>query len=363
MEQVKAFFKNTKKIAIIGLISSILICYISSYNSYNSIYSTITRMSNPLYEFYYNNDFYIYDIQIIIREILFSLATLCFVVYFIFLLISLYKEKKIIKIANYILLCSFMITVILEIHSIYSTYTYFKDCDFTNPTKLILQLVTGLVNTLYIFNILFKQGKIKFITNKVFAISNILLVILGFLPITFIGILLDVLYLFKMLYFYNYYKLLEISKNRQLKKIKGNKKMEKVKDLVNKGIEKVKALSKQQKIIGIVVIVIIVGLTSFGIYRINAQKAYNKLLEQEESHEELLRSNIRSCINVKAVAKYDKNLKDVYFSKYEKVGINYYVKGYVVLLDGKTKSFDAKFVASGTKNDGKFDSLEYCNWE
>lgn len=139
--------------------------------------------------------------------------------------------------------------------------------------------------------------------------------------------------------------------------------MEQVKELVNKGIEKVKALNKQQKIIGIVVIVFIVGLTSFGIYRINAQKAYNELLEREGNHEELLKSNIRTCINVKAVAKYDKDLKDVYISKYEKVGINYYVKGYVVLLNGKTKSFDAKFISSGKKNDGNFDSLEYCNWE
>lgn len=139
--------------------------------------------------------------------------------------------------------------------------------------------------------------------------------------------------------------------------------MEKVKEVFNKAVDKVKALNKQQKIIGIVVVIIILGLVGFGIFEYFDHKAYNKVIQAEGNHEELLKSNIRTCINVKAVAKYDKNVKDVYISKYEKVGINYYVKGYAVLLDGKTKSFDAKFISSGTKNDGNFDSVEYFNWE
>lgn len=45
--------------------------------------------------------------------------------------------------------------------------------------------------------------------------------------------------------------------------------MEKVKELVNKGIEKVKALNKQQKIIGIVVVIIILGLVGIVVFMNN----------------------------------------------------------------------------------------------
>lgn len=137
--------------------------------------------------------------------------------------------------------------------------------------------------------------------------------------------------------------------------------MEQVKELVNKGIEKVKALNKQQKIIGIVVIVIIIGLISFGIYRINAQNSYNKLLEQEESHEEKLKETITTSMIWRATAKYGK-ISNLYLTEYKKVGINYYIEGYAI-VNGIKKYFDAKFIAPGTKNNGLFDEMEYCNWD
>lgn len=78
----------------------------------------------------------------------------------------------------------------------------------------IVSLILNLINVLYIFNILFKQGNIKFMTNKVFAIANIVicLVIIFKSGFSWFYILYYLVYLLKIPYFYNYYELLKGSK-------------------------------------------------------------------------------------------------------------------------------------------------------
>lgn len=78
--------------------------------------------------------------------------------------------------------------------------------------------------------------------------------------------------------------------------------MEKVKELVNKGIEKVKALNKQQKIIGIVVIVIIIGLVGLGISKSTQHKNYSEDYSSSQSTSKKLKLTDEMLREIKSKA-------------------------------------------------------------
>ena len=138
MEKLKAFFSDTKKLAILGLISSItapIFCLVPywSFGPITLIYAIIMLLNS---------------------------CNLGFFIYFLILLMRLYKKKGSIKLANLILFFGLIIS---------SVYSFFGDS---------ILAFTSIINVIYIYNILFKQGKIRFITNKVFLILNIIIVIL-----------------------------------------------------------------------------------------------------------------------------------------------------------------------------------------
>ena len=138
--------------------------------------------------------------------------------------------------------------------------------------------------------------------------------------------------------------------------------MQKIKQIFNNIIEKIKKLDKKQRTIGIITIVVIIGLAGFGIYRYCDHQAYVNLVKAEENHEEELKETIKESLIFRATFKYDTKISDLQITKYQKSGINYYVEGYVI-VNGKKKNFDAKFVASGSKNNGHFDYMDYANWD
>lgn len=100
MEKVKEFLKDTKKTVILGLISSILICCYHFYNiaviEYSSFSIAILTLIATLTE----------------------LQFVGFLVYFIILLMRLYKKKGNIKLANRILAFSLVISLVAQILSI-----------------------------------------------------------------------------------------------------------------------------------------------------------------------------------------------------------------------------------------------------
>lgn len=185
MDKLKNFFSSPKKTAILGLISSIVISLflINSlfYNGIGIIYT------------------FLYDIN-----------TWGFIVYFAIVVMRLYKQKGNIKIANYILI------LFSIIHLIYSCrFMLYDEVSADYLINQIVNILLSFVNIIYLVNIFFKKSKIKYITNKLFSIANILFAIyFTFLPeFNLVTLIYYIVYLLRIPYFYNYYELLKGEKN------------------------------------------------------------------------------------------------------------------------------------------------------
>lgn len=180
---MKNFFKSPKKTAILGLIGSVIML--------PSLSMTVG-----------------------IQDFLMYLYVIGLIIYFTIILIRIYKKEGNIKIANYILITSVGIQVLLGLVSTISN---------VRLNSVIYLLVYSII-TVYLITILL--NKKYFINNKFFSIVIILYVIyelirlyeslsalMGLTYINGIIILAETLkylgYLFVIPYFYNYYNLLK----------------------------------------------------------------------------------------------------------------------------------------------------------
>lgn len=177
---MKEFFKSPKKTAILGLVgSAIMLIPMLLYGKYSLISS--------LYNVYF----------------------IGLTVYFVTVLLRIFKKRGNIKFANYILILTYTVSILASI------IVGIAEGEFFTLDDLLL-----IIMTLYFCDILLK--KIKFINNKSFAIIVIGLSIYQLLRYGFIIFsikeieILDLSYFIKHFahitivpYFYNYYELLK----------------------------------------------------------------------------------------------------------------------------------------------------------
>ena len=185
MEFAKKFLRNPKVTAILGLIGSIVMV-LNLVCTYSSIYDILTNM-----------------------------YVLGLIIYFIVILMRMFFQKGNIKVANYILIISFVITIVMEIYS----------CITLEISSLLLvALAIHIVLLLFFLNILIK--KVQIVNNKVFLLSVIAFAIYNFVRIKkysqffmayrfsvefelICWVLMYVGYLLIIPYFYNYYNILK----------------------------------------------------------------------------------------------------------------------------------------------------------
>ena len=132
-----------------------------------------------------------------------------YIIYFSIVAMRLYKQKGNIKTANYILMIFSIMSLITSLVSLIQFINY---GGYLNTE--ILFIFIELINIIYLVNILFKKAKMKYITNKLFAIVNILFAIYCIISASFnlITFMYYIGYLLRIPYFYNYYELLKGSK-------------------------------------------------------------------------------------------------------------------------------------------------------
>lgn len=180
---MQEFLKSPKKTAILGLVGSVIMLIPMLLYSKYSLFAS-------LYNVYF----------------------LGLTVYFVTILSRIFKQKGNIKFANYILIVTYIISILASI------ILGILEGDFFSLNDVLL-----IITTLYFSNILFR--KIKLINNKAFAIIVIGLSIYQLIRYSFIIFsikeieILDLLYFIKHFshitivpYFYNYYELLEEEK-------------------------------------------------------------------------------------------------------------------------------------------------------
>ena len=179
---MKEFLKSPKMTAILGLIGSVIML--------------ITTLST------------LYTSNIILN--IYNLYIVGLIIYFTIILMRMYKQKGNLKIANTLLLLTYIISSISVIF-----------VSIADGESFLIDIIFFGTITLYLFNILFR--KLKIINNKVFAV-----IIIGFSVYQLIrfGVyflsetdLYLILYSIKYLgymaivpYFYNYYELLKEGK-------------------------------------------------------------------------------------------------------------------------------------------------------
>lgn len=184
MEKIKEFISSPKKTAILGLICSILEILIN-------IIPTI--ILTPIG-----------------YKIMNSIVPAALLIYFIIVVMRLYKKKGNIRMANIVLILGYIINVIYSILvCIIVVHIIISPID-------IINIIVTIINIVYLYNILFKKAQIKYVTNKVFAISNIIVIILNIISkislINYINIGIVISIILPSLtlpYFYNYYNLLK----------------------------------------------------------------------------------------------------------------------------------------------------------
>ena len=134
MEKLKDFFSSPKKTAFLGLIGSIIM-----------LITTITTLDTT------NITLNIYNLYII-----------GLIVYFSIILIRMYKQKGNIKLANTLLLVTYIASFIVS-----------SVVDLMLGESILIDIILFGTIILYLCNILF--GKLKIINNKIFAV-----IVLGF---------------------------------------------------------------------------------------------------------------------------------------------------------------------------------------
>lgn len=177
---MKEFLKSPKKTAILGLVGSVIMLIpMFLYSQYSLISS--------LYNVYF----------------------IGLIIYFVIVLSRMFKQRGNIKVANYILIITYIISILASI------ILGILEGEFFTLDDLLL-----IIMTLYFSNILLR--KVKLINNKAFAIIVIGLSIYQLIRYGFIIFsvkeieILDLSYFVKHLahitivpYFYNYYELLK----------------------------------------------------------------------------------------------------------------------------------------------------------
>ncbi len=128
MEKVREFLKSPKKIAILGLVGSILMLF--SWCVYFSAYSILDKL---------------YVIGLII--------------YFIIILVRMFAQKGNLKIANYTLIGLYIGQLLMVIPSIKYIFT----------VKGIIYVIVFIIVLLYYINILLRKK--NFVNNRIFAIT------------------------------------------------------------------------------------------------------------------------------------------------------------------------------------------------
>lgn len=78
--------------------------------------------------------------------------------------------------------------------------------------------------------------------------------------------------------------------------------MEQIKEVLNKGIEKVKALDKKQKIIFVIIIIIILGVIVFGISKSTQHKNYSEDYSSSQSTSKKLKLTDEMLREIKSKA-------------------------------------------------------------
>ena len=179
---MKEFLRSPKKMAILGLIGSVFMIINIFILILNDVCSWFTSLN------------FAYSIG--------------FLIYFIIVLLRLYKEKGNIKIANYILIGSFIISLVVHIVII-------QDLPGLSMASIVYLVVT-IITLLYLTNILLR--KIKIVNNKSFIFiifiyliyQAFLMIIVKEMDLYIMSELVNSLsYLLITPYFYNYYDLLK----------------------------------------------------------------------------------------------------------------------------------------------------------
>ena len=180
MKKIKEFLQDNKKTTILAFVgSAILLAYYLI--------------------FYFEGDF--------ISIILDKTSVIGFVVYFVMILLKMYKKQVNMKVANYVLI----ITLIIQTVS-YGIMTIARVAYGIANIDEFAEIMVNIISIIYFFNILLKKP--NFINNKIYLIT----VIVGFAfkmiqPSFFSSgeILLSLCSFTVVPYFYNYY---ELSKNK-----------------------------------------------------------------------------------------------------------------------------------------------------
>ena len=186
MKKVKEFLSSPKKMAILGLISSIILLL-----------------------------YYIFNIPTSIIGILLNYLDLIgLTVYFTIVCIRMDEKNCNIKVANYILIASFLIKTVLNIVPLLNN-SYARLDSYNNYfINTVVTTIINIITILYLYNILLK--KTKLINNKVFALATIIYVVYLMIQMptfSLIGIFLNLCILARIPYFYNYHELLKKENN------------------------------------------------------------------------------------------------------------------------------------------------------
>ena len=182
MEKLKEFMRSPKKTAILGLIGSILM--LANWIIYFTPFSILDEF-----------------------------CSICLIIYFIVILVRMFLQKGNLKFANYTLIISYIVTILMIIPNIKYIFNIVG-------IAYVLSLVTMI---LYLCNILLRKN--NFVNNKIFAIVIIIYTLIQLISsldtfnlfaikysvfteeiiyiINYIG------YLFIIPYFYNYYNVLK----------------------------------------------------------------------------------------------------------------------------------------------------------
>lgn len=194
MNKIKALFTSPKKTAILGLIGSIILFAIYGYYCFLNIF----------YLQYYNSLFYIAS------QFISYLPVISILIYFIIVLLRMYYKKGNIKLANNLLIVSFILQSIWIVFNMVLVYIVSNNIIYLLYD--IPHLLLGIANTLFFFRI-FKKKK-NFVNNKVYTIAMILYSIYCvFTGSSFLSLIRHLCILSKIPYFYNYDKLLGGNKN------------------------------------------------------------------------------------------------------------------------------------------------------
>jgi len=185
MEKLKSFFSNPKKMAVLGLIASII--------------SIVTII-------YYSMGYVSYGVN----TIFYKAHMLGLLVYFLIVCIRLYKGKGNIKFANYFLIFTYGVSLVMQV---------LKSIEYGVLEKTVfLYVIFYVMMILYFCNILLRR--INLLNNDIFAtfiVTFILFRISYAIPffsienfIAFRPLILEgITYIAVIPYFYNYYNLVK----------------------------------------------------------------------------------------------------------------------------------------------------------